>query len=219
MTNQQYLIQSTILSLVALALLIAGGIISNTGNFPAGQEIFETIGAQAAYTSSLTNAAPALRTVLFIDAIFALAYTSAICFAILGFAHRNKPVAWFAGLGIIVVMLLDYLENTIMGQSMDLLEIGSQLSIEHIIFQATVSAIKWQASAATLFAISFLLPNETLVEKLLVWGTRLGLAISVPMFLINPFELRELGVLFIGISMASGFLLLSVVTWRRAATE
>jgi len=217
--DNSYLKQSAILSTLALLLLIAGGWVSNTGEYPAGQELFEVLSNQSDYSTALINATPALRTVLFIDAIFALTYTSAICFAVLGFAHRNKPVAWFAGLSIIAVMTLDYLENTIMGQSMDLLEIGQQLPLENILFQSTVSAIKWQASAASLFAISFLLPNDTLVEKLLVWGTRIGLAVSVPLFLIGPFGMRDTGILFIGVSMASGFILLAMVTWRRATVR
>jgi len=103
-----------------------------------------------------------------------------------------------------------------MGRSMDIAAITNEVSLERIILQASVSAAKWHLSAAVLFSLSFLLPSDNLTEKLLVWGTRLGLATGVPLFVINPLALREVGVLIIAISMIGGFVLLAVVAWRRS---
>lgn len=216
MSHQQNLKQSAILSLVAFILLIATGFAANTGPTNAGQELFEVLIDQAEYSAALELASPALRMVLFIDSIFALAYTSAICCALIGFYRNNPPFAWFATLAIIAVMLLDYWENITMGQSIDIVQSGADISMERILYQASISAIKWHLAAACLFAVSFVLPNTSLLEKLLVWGTRLGLTIAVPLFVLDAFDLRELGALMIGLSMAGGFLLLAVVTWRHS---
>ena len=66
-----------------------------------------------------------------------------------------------------------------------------------------------------LFSISFVLPNSSFVEKLLVWGTRLGMAIGVPLFIYNPFDTRLIGTAIIGLSMSGGFVLLALVTKDR----
>jgi hypothetical protein len=219
MQNNQHLRYSSILALSAFILLMVALVIGNSGQYPAAQELFEYISDPKAYSAALAKAAPNLRIVLFIDAVFALTYTSAICFAAIGFSHRNPAFAWAVGLGIIAVMLLDYVENIMMVQSMDLIALKGELSIERIVSQATVSSIKWHSSAAVLFAVSFLLPGDTLIEKLFVWGTRIGLVFATSLFVTQAFDLRELGGLLILVSMASGFLLLSWVTWQRSKME
>jgi hypothetical protein len=217
--SNQFLTRSTMASILALVLLIIIGLIANLGEYKAGQELFETIIDPGEYSKSMANAAPALRIVLYLDALFILCFVCAIGFAVLGFAKRNPPIAWFSGITIIIVMLLDYWENFILGQSMDLLALGNAISLERILYQASVSSAKWQLAAVTLVAISFLLPNDNLLEKLLVWGTRLGLAIGVPVFILNVFELRETGVILIALTMISGFLLLAMVTWKRSVRD
>ena len=216
MTNQHYLRQSAILSVIALILLLVVALVSNLGQHLAGQELFETITDPAAYAKSMIDATPALRIVLALDAVFALCYTAAICFAALGFRQNNPPLAWFAALGIICVMALDFWENMVMGHSIDIAALTNQVSLERITLQAGVSAAKWHLSAAVLFALSFLLPGDNFTEKLLIWGTRTGLAIGVPLFVVSPLELREIGVLIIAISMIGGFVLLAIVAWRRS---
>lgn len=216
MNDNQHLKYSAVLSVFAFLLLVLSVFIANSGPYPASQEIFEVIGNVEIYSAAIANAAPVLRTVLFVDALFSLAYTGAICFALLAFANRNLPFAWFAGMGIITVMLLDYAENFTMIQSMDILATGGALSLDHIISQVSISSLKWHVAAAALFSVSFVLPSRGLIEKLLVWGTRLGLAFAVPLFVTNAFSLREEGGILILSSMAGGFVLLALVTWNRS---
>ncbi|HHB83522.1 MAG TPA: hypothetical protein ENK61_08655 [Devosia sp.] len=216
MQKSAYLKQSAVLSVIAFILLMIAFSVGQFASPGAGQEQFEYIYALEKYVSNLVGAEPALRTVLFFDALFALCYTAAICFAILGFASRNMPVAWFCGLGILSVMGLDYWENITMVQSLDLAAIEGGMTQERVVYLATVSAVKWHTSAAVLFAISFLLPRKTLAELLLVWGTRLGLAIAVPLFVVNAFDMREMASWMILMSMGSGFVLLALVAWQNA---
>jgi len=214
MQNSDYFKQSTVLSVVALLLLVAGAIVGETAFPVTGQEQFEIIYALESYARNLAGAEPAIRVVLLLDSIFILSYIGAISFAIIGFSSRNLPVAWFCGLGILVVMGLDYWENISIMISLDLVKYGEAINVQTMAQQALISSLKWHASATVLFAFSFLLPGKRLAEFLLVWGTRLGLAIAVPLFVINPFDLRAIGGLLILVSMASGFVLLAIVTWQ-----
>jgi len=211
--------QSMVLSLVAVALLIAMSLVGVFASTVTSQEQFEFIYGLEDYVANLGAAEPAIRTILFLDSVFILSYVAAVSFAILGFASRNLPVAWFCGLGILAVMGLDYWENILIVQSLDLVAAGEIVTADHMAQQAIISSFKWHISATTLFALSFLLPGKRLTEFLLVWGTRLGLAIAAPLFVINPFEMRGIGSILILLSMSGGFVLLSIVAWQNIGQE
>ena len=215
MTGRQHLQASFWLTLAALALLLLTVAVAMVSGKPARQEDFEFLQNLASYTKHLRDVAAPLRIVLFLDSLFLLCYTGAIGFAVLAFRENNRPVALFAGLALTALMVLDVWENIIMVQSIDLLALVGNIDLDQLLYQASVSSFKWHAAAVTLFAISFVLPDETPVEKLLVWGTRSGLAIGVPLFVFSPFEARTIGVIVIEISMLAGFILLAIITRGR----
>jgi hypothetical protein len=215
MTTRDRLTIAFYATLAALALLVAAVILALTANPPAGQEQFEVVGSAGDYAARLAAAGPGLRRVLFIDGLFPIVYTLAIGFTILAFADNCRPAAWVGGIGILAVMLLDGVENAVMVQSLDLIGAGGALTPERIGLQALVSAMKWQISAAALFATGFVLPSDTALEKLLVWGVRLGLPVAVPLFLTNAFGLREVGGLLLLVSMLGGFILLALALRSR----
>lgn len=202
-------------TLCALALLLVIVAVALTADPQAGQEQFEVVWNAADYSARLAAVAGGLRVILFLDGLFLLAYATAIGFAVLAFAHNCRAAAWVGGLGILAVMLLDAFENATMVQSADILASGGALTAERIARQAAISAMKWQTTAAALLATSFVLPQDTLVEKILVWGVRLGLPVAVPMFLYAPYGLRELGGLLLLVSMLGGFILLALVVRGR----
>ncbi|MCG6858295.1 MAG: hypothetical protein LJE67_09525 [Salaquimonas sp.] len=211
MAQRRLLDISLAATLTALVLLVAAVMAAATASPPASQELFETISAPADYAARLVATDAGLRVVLFIDGLFMLAYTTAIGFAALAFRDNNRPAAWLAGCGIVVVMILDALENTTMAGSLDIAGLTGALTLERIATQASISAMKWQIAAATLVATSFVLPSATLLEKLLVWGVRLGLPVAVPLFVYDPFGLRAVGGILLLVSMAGGFVLLAIV--------
>ena len=204
-------------TVTALLLMVAMLVTTLLSGVAVGQELFETIFAVDDYTAALLTAEAPLRVILFIDGLFMLAYTVAIGAAMLGFRQRNPAAALAGGLGIIAVMLLDALENATMAQSLDLIAAGGTLTLERIAFQASVSAMKWQAAAATLVAASFVFPTETTLEKALVWAARLGLPVAVPIFVMNPLGVREAGALLMLLSMVAGFVLLALTLRTRTA--
>ena len=219
MNQQHFLKLSFWLSLAALIffLLVTFIVVSNGG--VGAQEPFEYFQNIKPYTDALKAAGPVLRKVLFLDTMFILCYAGAIGFAVAAFYNRNRPVAWFAGLTLIGLVVLDNWENVILIQSLDLAAQGVGLTTNQILHQVTVSSAKWLSASALLFSISFVLPNSSFVEKLLVWGTRLGMAIGVPLFIYNPLDTRLIGTAIIGLSMSGGFVLLALVTKGRRITR
>lgn len=209
MTAQQQYATALAGCISAIALLLVATAISlATG---AGQEIFETIRNPAAYGSELAAADQGLRAILFIDTLFIPAYVTAIGFAMTAFASSCRPAAWIAGIGILAVALLDVVENTIMVQSLDLALLGILPDEGRITWQAFASALKWQVAALSLFAAGFVLPRDSSLEKLLVWGVRIGLPLSVPLFVMDAFGMREAAPILIGVSMLGGLALLAMV--------
>ncbi len=211
MSRRDILKISFVASLCALGLLIVASAIALSSNPVSGQEQFEVISRPVDYTAQLTLVSEGLRRVLFVDGLFMVAYAVAIGFAVLAFADNNRAAAWLGGLGIVAVMVLDALENATMAQSLDIAAMGIQIPIERIAYQASISAMKWQFAAAALFAVSFVLPYGRPVEKLLVWGIRIGLPIAVPLFLTDAFALRQAGGLLLLLTMCGGFALLAWV--------
>lgn len=213
------LLQLSFAATVCALLLLVAAVAVASGSSPAAtQEQFEVISEPAQYAARMAATAPGLRAVLFIDTLFLLAYTVAIGAAAIAFCANSRPAAWFAGLGIVAVMLLDALENATMVQSLDIVALTGSVGMERIAYQATVSAMKWQAAAAALLAMSFVLPSATPVEKLLVWGVRLGLPVAVPLFVFDAFAMREWGGMLLLASMAAGFVLLAIVVRGHART-
>ena len=203
-------------NLCALALIVLASALALLHAPVAGQEQFETVAQPVEYAARMAAAADGLRQVLFVDALFMIAYTVAVGFAVLAFAGNNRAAAWVGGIGIVLVLGLDVLENAIMTVSTDIVTAGGQLTMERIASQATVSALKWQTAAAVLFAISFVLPSRSALEKLLVWGVRLGLPVAAPLFITGAFSMRSVGGLLLLVSMAGGFVLLAAVTRSHA---
>lgn len=195
--------------LAAIVLLLAATIVSLTSG--ASQEPFENIADPGDYASGLLSAQAGLRTILFIDSLFILTYLTAIGFATAAFASKCRPAAWLGGLSILAVAILDMLENAVMAQSLDIAVLGAAITVERIAWQTSVSAMKWQMAALALFSVSFIMPDESLLERLLVWGLRLGLPLVVPLFVMDAFGLRQAAPVGLGLTMLGGFILLAII--------
>ncbi|MCB1517745.1 MAG: hypothetical protein KDJ19_09050 [Hyphomicrobiaceae bacterium] len=215
MTQQSFLKTSWAAALVSLVLIILATVVALGTEPHAGQEGFEVFADTATYVANMAAAGDRLRIVLYIDGLFMMSYTVAIGAALLAFAQNNRAAAILSGIGIVAVFLLDAFENAVMAQSINMVAAGDALEQSRIGFQAMVSAMKWQTASLILFSTSFVLPSKTFVEKLLVWGARLGLPLSVPLFVSNAFGLRTFAGPLMLLSMGGGFILLALVTRKR----
>lgn len=203
-------------SAIALLLLVAAVAIASETAGLASQERFEYFQDAALYTANLREAAERLRQALFVDNLFILAYIAALSFTALGFSDNNPPAALFAGLGVAVVASLDIWENVVLSGSIDLAANGLSVAADRIGLQAAVSAAKWHAAAISSIALTFVLPQERILEILLVWAARLAIPVATALFVTDAWGLRAAGAQATRGAMLSGFVLLMIVTHRRS---
>jgi len=122
---------------------------------------------------------------------------------------------WVAGLGVAALVMLDIGENLTMIISLDMLNAGDQISPARIGWQAGISGAKWLVAALSVVALTFTLPQNTWLERLLVWAARILLPLGTGLFVTGAFEERMLGGLLILAGMAGGFFLLTLTIWIR----
>lgn len=207
---------ATQLYVFSLLVFAAMQVVSISTGGQAAQEGFELFADPADYTARMVAAGNNLRLILLGDVFFMIGYGGAIGMTAYAYADRNPPAAWIAGLGILLVVGLDVLEDITLFLSLDMAQAGITISMERILAQANISAIKWLTSAMVLVVFTFTLPNETLLERLLIWSTRLLLPLGTGLFVTGAYDARLLGGLIILIAMVGGLALLAVTTGLRA---
>lgn len=215
MENQQHLKTAIGLYVFGLAVFVIQQAFGLPDGAAATQEGFELFADPADYTTRLVAAGGTLRTVLMLDLFFMIGYGAAIGLTVHAYANANRAMGWVAGLGIAAVVGLDLLENVIMLLSLDMAQSGAEIPAERIVSQVTVSSIKWFMAALSLVAFTFVLPSETLLEKFLIWSTRILMPLGTGLFVSGAFDARELGGLAILMGMSGGLALLALTTWLR----
>ncbi|HHL21944.1 MAG TPA: hypothetical protein ENJ52_10525 [Aliiroseovarius sp.] len=199
-------------TLAVFALMQGFAIFSNGAG---AQELHEFYAPPSAYTYSLTEAGGALRVVLLLDLFFMIGYGGALAMTAFANRGRNPVMAVAALVGIGGLVLLDLAENVTMVLSLDLAENGTVISAGRIIAQVEISSLKWLVAALAVVALTFTLPRDTMLEKLLIWAARVMLPLGTGLFVTGAFEARLLGALLILVGMAGGFALLALTIWLR----
>lgn len=195
-----------------LAVFALMQIISISSGGHGAQEGFEIFSDSGDYSARMASNGPTLRIILLGDLFFMIGYGSAIGMTAYAHAKINPAAAWVAGLGILLVVGLDLLENTTMVLSVDLVDGGAQVTAERILAQAHISAVKWLTSAMVLVVFTFTLPSNTPLERLLIWSTRVLLPIGTGLFITGAFDARLLGGSIILLAMAGGLAMLAITT-------
>ncbi len=183
----------------------------------ASQEVFEVFSAPQTYTEALVNSGNSLRIMLFLDVFFMIGYGGGLSLTAYANAPRNPVFGWVTGIGIAGLLLLDLSENLIMLHALDLAQLGGTLDAAQIGWQVGISGAKWLIAALSVVALTFILPQNTLFERLLVWSARIALPIGTGLFVTGAFDARLLGGLFILVGMGGGFGLLALTIWQRRA--
>ncbi len=199
---QIYLFTLAVFVLMQMLVVASGG--------TAAQEINEVFAPAATYGENLAAGGNLLRSVLLLDLFFMIGYGGALGMTAYANAGRNLVLAWVAGIGIALLVLLDVGENTIMVISLDMLAAGGEVSPARIGWQAGISSAKWLMAALSVVALTFTLPQNTGLERLLVWAARVLLPLGVGLFTTGAFDMREVGGLFILAGMVGGFSLLAI---------
>ncbi len=203
-----YIYAVTVFAIMLVLTIASGG--------QAGQEGFELFAEPGEYSDRMRDAGPMLRLVLLGDLFFIIGFGSAIGMTAWAYCDINRAAAWVAGLGILLVMGFDLVEDITLILSIDMVETGADLPAERILAQAQISAAKWLLSAVVVVTLTFVLPQQTLLERLLVWATRVLMPLGTGLFVTGAFDIRPLGALIILSAMFSGLVLLALTVGLRA---
>lgn len=219
MTRAQALYSAGVFSVLALTLMILGSALIFASSGTAAQDPLETFSDAVTFSAYLQAADPALRTALFLDGLFALAYAGAVAFAVIGFHDRCPSAAWASGLGILITMVLDVSENLLMMGSLGLVNAGQEITTERITLHVFVSGLKLHLAAFSLIAFTFMLPERGLVTWLMRWGGRTLMPIAAVLFVTDAFGLSENASLGVFVAMTGGFALQAILMFREARNQ
>lgn len=204
-----FLFALAVFALMQTLVFVTGG--------AASQEAFEIFAAPEIYTKNLAISESSLRIMLFLDVFFMIGYGGGLSLTAYANAPRNPVLGWAAGIGVAGLLIFDLFENLIMLHALDLVQVGGALDAAKIGWQVGISGMKWLIAAFTVVALTFVLPQNTLFERLLVWSARIALPVGTGLFVTGAFDARLLGGVFILAGMGGGFGLLCATIWQRRA--
>lgn len=216
MSKAQSLRTAGVFSLLALTLMLLGTAVILASSGTAAQDPLETFSDPAIFTAFLQESEPALRTALFLDGLFALAYAGAVAFAVIVFRDRCLPAAWASGVGILVTMILDVSENLLIMGSLGLAGAGQEVTGERIMLHVFVSGMKLHLAAFSLVAFTFTLPERGPVTWLIRWGGRTIMPIAAILFVTDAFGMSANASIGVFIAMTGGFALQAILMFREA---
>lgn len=203
--------------LFALAVFLMMQTLAIITGGAASQEVHEVFSAPEIYAQNLINGGGNLRIMLFLDLFFIIGYGGAL--TLTAYANRagHLMMGWVAGLGFGLVMVLDLGENLLMLQLLQLAEFGETPSLGQITWQLGISGAKWLWTSIAVVALTFTLPQNTGLERLLVWSARIALPVGTGLFVTGAVNMQLLGGLLVLVGMVGGFILLALTIWQRRA--
>ncbi len=186
------------------------------------QQHFERAFDPRTWNAELAEAARGtLRWILYFDNLFVIVFPACLVLAARGLhALRPHALSSLAVAGLLGTALLDFGENLHLLVGVHrLLEFPNGLWADRgeIELWSFLSLMKWHLAYLSLFAFSFLLPQATVLERLLAWSLRVGLVpIGVAVGVLTeeeavPLEIARMALMLIG------FLMLAAVLKRLAA--
>ncbi|MGY8667912.1 hypothetical protein Q3C01_36895 [Bradyrhizobium sp. UFLA05-109] len=181
-----------------LALMLFALALATQGS----QGLFQINRPAADYATLLVQRAPFLRTDLGLDFIFIVVYSAFfISLALVLKAWvADKPfrtnvatVVNFAIGAILITGVLDAIENAHLLAMLTMAEQGQSIGQGEIAGQMVESQIKFMFSYFGLFVLSFALPEEAAIEKLIVMVFRwIQLPVGIGIFVLPPELVRPL---------------------------
>ena len=205
----------------AVMMALAGVILAFMAGFGAivgvAPQRFEWFYELGQYTDDLRAASGPIKFLIFFDNFFVLVYTTAVVLLVWAFrAGRPGYLCVLAAGGIVLTALLDYVENFHFVIMFRALESAESLTAAQVMFQMHASLLKWHAAYLSLFMLSFVLPQDSLNERVVVWSLRLlvpavGHAVAVASLDVVPILLAMRTTVFV-----IGFAMMALVAWGRA---
>jgi len=210
------------LSLTALAagLALVGMLAAALLSRGVTQQRFEIVAGVDTYAGGLRAAEGPLRFILTLDNLFLVFYTAAFLFLVLTIEDSRSRLIAYTGLGaILITAYLDLLENHHIVTMLTSVSQGLPISVVEIQEQMTWSQLKFHSSYLSFFLFAFVLPHDTLLEKVLRWSLWfLFLPVGVMVYTYPDFMGGIFGLLRY-ILMLAGLLILAWNFYWRFRTE
>jgi hypothetical protein len=157
------------------------------------QQYFETLSASDVYAKELSTYSGILRSILTLDNIFIVLYSSAFIFLFMVLSAKEKSLNLVVGLiAVLGTGFLDFYENHHILTFLTMAEKGIVISVDDIASQMTLSQFKFHLSYLSFFLFAFSLPADTFLEKLLKYSllfllTPIGILVYTARDNLKPF--------------------------------
>ena len=189
----------------AAALMLAGMLVVTLFNSSVTAQDFELVTDVETYTREILAAEEPLRLILTLDNLFLTFYTAAFIFlATAVWDDKNRLVVTVGLLAVLITAYLDLLENhDILTQLTTALH-GLPIALADLQERMTWSQLKFHSSYLGFFLFAFVLPADTLMEKLLkfsLWFGYLPIGILVYTFPNPLFDLLRYLLMLAGLTI------------------
>lgn len=202
------------LSALAAALMLGGMLAVALQNQGLTAQDFELFADPQSYMSALLAAGDPLRTILTLDNLFVLFYTAAFIFlATVSWEKRNRILVSVALGALLITSYLDLHENHSIMAFLAMGESGAQISTDMLFRHSVFSQLKFHSGYLSFFLFAFVLPDKTLLEKILRWS--LWLVFAPVGVLVYTYPSVAVSLLRYAL-MLFGLLLLAWNYWLRA---
>ena len=167
----RYLSITAFAAVVMLALMLGVSIL----NQGVTAQNFELVTDVETYTRNILASEKLLRTVLTLDNLFLIFYTTAFIFLAMAVRDDRNSIIVFVALGaVLITAYLDLLENhDILTQLTTALH-GLPIALSDLQQRMIWSQLKFHSSYLGFFLFAFVLPGDTILEKLLKYSLWLG---------------------------------------------
>ncbi len=156
--------------LVMLAISLASGV---------SQETFEVVLAPSVFGGKLREHATAVRALFAVDSVFLVLYTAFfVLFAQRIATSRTRVWLWVAVGFMLATALLDMTEDHHILALLNAAELSRDPSWEQLVFQHTLSSVKFNLSYVGLFLFGLAIPRHTVAGVLLALLLTVGTALQ-----------------------------------------
>ena len=189
----------------AAALMLAGMLVVTLFNSSVTAQDFELVTDVETYTREILAAEEPLRLILTLDNLFLTFYTAAFIFlATAVWDDKNRLVVTVGLLAVLITAYLDLLENHDLLTQLTTALHGLPIALADLQERMTWSQLKFHSSYLGFFLFAFVLPADTLMEKLLkfsLWFGYLPIGILVYTFPNPLFDLLRYLLMLAGLTI------------------
>jgi len=208
--------RTTALALAAIGCLVA--MVAITLATGVSQETFEIVRSPADYAARLAAHPDALRALFAIDAAFLVLY--ATLFVVAGRALETPATRALVSLAIAAMLgtaVLDMIEDHHILAMLYGVESGISPTGGELVFQHTLSQVKFNLSYLGLFGLGLAVPRATLAGRALALLLTVGTLVQGAVLYAAPVALLPIGNFSRWLGFVVGFALLIPVARQRAA--